>query len=341
MKISFKKIEIKNPKLKLALKIALCAVLVLAIVGAGIGGYIWRRNAHWPGKPDKMKMHTDFSTPKNLPEGNGERVKVILLVGQSNATGIGRIKYLQQNTTPEQFAKYENGFDSVLINYCVDNHTNCSGGEFVDVDLGCSVWNDVFGPEVGMAERFSEEWGDEKVIILKYTYSGTSLYYQWLAHGGRGAIYKAMREFVNTYMKSLQNQGYDARLGAVCWMQGESDSFFDIAKERYYEAQSNFVSYIRKDFAKYAEEGGICFIDAGISNSPCWPEYDRINNAKVQMAADSHLNYYFSTIDAGLEWGVEPEESPDLAHYGAMSTLKLGHIFGEYVIRAYNEHHAK
>lgn len=327
-------------KRKRILIIVLCTVAVLIGVAGGIGAFLWKRSVEWPGKPDRVEMHTDFSEPQNLPSGNGERVKVILLLGQSNATGIGRIKYLKENTTEEQFSKYESGFASVLINYCVDNHANCSNGEFVNVDLGCSVWNDVFGPEVGMAEKFSEAWGDEKVIILKYTYSGTSLYYQWLAHGGRGAIYKAMREFVNTYMDSLRDAGYDARLGAVCWMQGESDSFYSVAKERYYEAQSNFVSYMRQDFAKYAEEGGICFIDAGISDSPCWPEYDRINNAKEQMAADSDLNYYFSTIEAGLEWGIEPEESPDLAHYGAMSTLKLGHLFGEYVIAAYNAHHA-
>ena len=318
----------------------ICVVLALACIGTGIGSYFWRRSVEWPGKAQNMKMHTDFPEPQNLPAGNGKRVKVILLMGQSNATGIGRIQYLKENTTAEQFAQYENGFDSVLINYCVDNHTNCSNGEFVNVDLGCSVWDDVFGPEVGMAEAFATEWRDEQVIILKYTYSGTSLYYQWLAYGERGSIYKAMREYVNTYMDALRDAGYDARLGAVCWMQGESDSFEPRVYHRYYEIQSNFVSYLRKDFAKYAEDGGICFIDAGISDSPCWPGYREVNIAKEQIASESDLNYYFSTIDAGLEWGVEPEESPDLAHYGAMSTLKLGHLFGEYVIAAYRQHHA-
>ena len=325
--------------MKKALKIVLCIALALLVLGTGIGLHVWWRSVKWPNKAIEMKMHTDFPDPENLPNGNGKRVKVILLAGQSNATGIGRIKYLKANTTPEQFAKYESGFESVHINYCVDNHTNCSNGEFVNVDLGCSVWEDVFGPEVGMAEKFSEVWGDEEVIILKYTYSGTSLYYQWLEYGDRGDIYKAMKEYVDTYMTALRNAGYDARIGAVCWMQGESDSFEPVVYRRYYKAQSNFLSYLRKDFAEYAEEGGICFIDAGISNSPCWPGYRAVNAAKKKMASESDLNYYFSTIDAGLEWGVEPEESPDLAHYGAMSTLKLGHLFGEYVIAAYNEHH--
>ena len=326
---------------KTIFKAILCVVLGLAIVGAGIGAYVWRRSVEWPGKAQKMDMYTDFPKPQNLPDGGGKRVKVILLMGQSNATGVGRIKYLKEGTTAEQFAKYESGFDSVHINYCVDNHTNCSNGEFVNVDLGCSVWPEVFGPEVGMAEKFAEAWGDEEVIILKYTYSGTSLYYQWLAYGQRGSIYKAMKQYVDTYMKSLHDAGYDARIGAVCWMQGESDSFEEDVYSRYYQAQTNFVSYLRQDFAKYAEDGGICFIDAGISNSPCWPGYKTVNAAKEQMAADSSLNYYFSTIDADLTWGIEPLENPDFAHYGAMSTLKLGHLFGEYVIEAYRARNAK
>ena len=327
-------------KQKRTLLTILCVILLIGVVG-GIGGYIWWNNSHWPGEPDDLTMYTDFPSPQNLPEANGQRVKVILLMGQSNATGVGHVQYLQQNITPEQYTKYEGGFDSVLINYSVDNNTNSSKGEFVSVDLGCSINSDYFGPEVGMAEKFSEAWGDEKIIILKYTYSGTSLYSQWLAKGERGSIYQAMQKFVDTYMQALCNQGYDARLGAICWMQGESDSFYDIARERYYEAQSNFVSYLRHDFSKYAEDGGICFIDAGISNSSYWPEYDRINSAKKEMASDSDLNYYFSTIDAGLTYHLEPAENPDLAHYDSLSTLKLGHLFGDYVIRAYNEHHAQ
>ena len=326
---------------KTIFKAILCITLAFVIVGVGIGGYFWWRTSHWPGKAQKMNIHADFPEPQNLPDGNGQRVKVILLMGQSNATGIGHIQYLKKNTTAEQFAKYQDGFESVWINYCVDNHRNCSNGEFVSVDLNCAVDDGYFGPEVGMAEKFAAEWGDEKVIILKYSYSGTSLYYQWLAYGQRGSIYKVMREYVNTYMDALRDKGYDARIGAVCWMQGESDSFENFVSDRYYTAQTNFVSYLRKDFAKYAEDGGICFIDAGIYTDLCWPNYKTINAAKEQMSAESNMNYYFSTIDEGLTCELEPEGSPDYAHYDSLSTLKLGHLFGDYVIQAYRDHHAK
>ena len=327
--------------MKKTLKIILYMLLVLFVLGTGVGAHFFGRSLHWPNQAIKMDMHTDFPEPENLPNGDGKRVKVILLLGQSNATGIGHTSCLQENLDVEQYARYEKGFDSVWINYCVDNHRNCSNGEFVSVDLNCAVDDGYFGPEVGMAEKFAEEWEDEKVVILKYTYSGTSLYYQWLAYGRRGSIYKAMKEYVDTYMTALRKAGYDARLGAVCWMQGESDSFEMAVSRRYYKAQTNFVSYLRQDFDRYAEEGGICFVDAGISNSPCWPNYATVNAAKKRMASDLDLNYYFSTIDAGLTYNKEPQNAPDLAHYDSMSVLQLGHLFGEYVIQAYREHHAK
>ena len=328
-------------KKKKVLLTSFCIALAVVCVCAGIGLYFWQRSVKWPGEAQNMNIYTDFQKPQNLPDGNGKRVKVILLLGQSNATGIGSVQYLKEYTTPDQFAIYQNGFDSVHINYCVDNHTNCSNGEFVNVNLNCAITHEYFGPEVGMAERFAQAWGEEEVIILKYTYSATSLYYQWLAYGERGSVYNAMYKYVNTYMDALIEAGYDARIGAVCWMQGESDSFEKRVYDRYYEIQTNFVSYLRHDFSGYAEEGGICFIDAGISDSPCWPGYREVNQAKENMAGDSSLNYYFSTIDEGLEWGAEPAGSPDIAHYDAMSTLRLGHLFGEYVIAAYEAHNAK
>ena len=106
--------------MKKAPKIVLCIALALLVLGTGIGLHAWWRSVKWPNKAIEMKMHTDFPDPENLPNGNGKRVKVILLAGQSNATGVGRIKYLKANTTPERFAKYESGFESVHINYCVD-----------------------------------------------------------------------------------------------------------------------------------------------------------------------------------------------------------------------------
>lgn len=284
-----------------------------------------------------MDMNTAYSVPDSLPDGNGQRVKVILLLGQSNATGCGINAYLEKQISPEQYDRYRQGFPSVLINYCLDDHNASSQGHFVKTDLSCGAAEGFFGPEVGMAEVLSKAYPDETVFILKYTMSGYSLHHNWLRQGQRGSIYDACLSFTETYMDQLLEKNYDARIGAVCWMQGESDTTHFKASH-YFDNQTAFVSYLREDLAKYAEDGGIWFIDAGISNSPyCEPAYPQINEAKARFAEQSPQNLYFSTIDAGLTVHLEPEGEPDWGHYDALSELKLGQLFGQYVVQSYNE----
>ena len=286
--------------------------------------------------PDPLNMNTDYPLPDSLPDGEGQSIKVILLLGQSNATGCSITQYLKNNVEASEFERYETGFDSVLINYCLDDHNATSSGAFVKVDLTCGSPNGFFGPEVGMADVLSKAYPDEQIVILKYTMSGYSINYHWLSRGERGDIYKAFLKFAETYMDYLIEKNYDAKIGAICWMQGESDTT-DFKAERYYDNQTAFASYLRTDLAKYAENGGIYFIDAGISNGPyCEPAYPTVNAAKERFSKDSPLNMYFSTIDEGLTVHKEPEGDPDWGHYDSLSELKLGQLFGQYVVESYN-----
>ena len=282
-----------------------------------------------------LNMNVEYPVADTLPDGQGERAKVIILLGQSNATGCSLISYLEQGISKAEFEQLRRGFDSVRINFCVDDHTNSSQGEFRPVDLTCGSSEGRFGPEVGMAQVLAQAYSGETVFILKYTMSGYSLHHHWLCDGQRGSIYEACLQFVRTYMDQLHAANYDARIGAVCWMQGESDTTHFKAS-RYLDNQKTFVSYLREDLQQYAEDGGICFIDAGISNSPyCEPAYPQINEAKVEFAKLSPLNYYFSTIDAGFTIHKEPEGDPDWGHYDALSELELGRLFGKNVIQSY------
>ncbi len=282
-----------------------------------------------------MDMNTDFRLSETLPRGDGQRVKVILLLGQSNASGSSIVSYLEKNSAPEDFARYNAGFATVLMNYCIDDHNACSEGEYVQVDLTCGAAEGFFGPEVGMADVLSEAYPEETLLILKYTMSGYSLHHHWLCAGERGSIYNAFLTFAKKNMEHLGDLGYDARVGAICWMQGESDTS-EFKAERYYDNQCAFVSYLRQDLAPYAEDGGIYFIDAGISNGPyCEPGYPTVNEAKRRFSELSPLNLYFSTIDAGLVTVNEPEGDPDWGHYDALCELELGRLFARYVIESY------
>ncbi len=276
----------------------------------------------------------EFRVKDNLPDGNGKKIKVILLNGQSNASGVSRVSCL----TEEQKAVYGQGVDNVYINYFCDNGYNTSNGFFTQTELNQGYADGFFGPEVGIANALSAS--DDEYIILKYTWGGTILDTQWYSprqDGSVGPLYTAFINFTATYMDYLLQKGYDAKIGAMCWMQGESDSIDESWTQNYYQNTVDFVASLRKDLNKYADEGGIRYIDAGISDSPYWTRYTKINDAKKQYANDpAHNAVYIDTIAAGLDYTKEPADKPDLAHYDASSEIRLGQLFGEKILERYN-----
>ena len=226
-----------------------------------------------------------------LADGNGERVRVILLLGQSNATGCSLTSYLKNTVSEEKYQEFEQGYDNVKIHFSLDNQKYNSAGAFVPVDLSCGAGNGYFGPEVGMAEVLSEEFADETIFLIKFTMSGYSLNHHWLYGYERASIYHAFRIYAETCLSYLTEKGYTPSVDAICWMQGESDTT-DYKASRYLENTKRFVSYLREDLAPYANENGIYFIDAGISSSPyCEPAYPEINEAKKTFATLSPLKH--------------------------------------------------
>ena len=323
----------KNYLHKTIIIFLLCFSLILT--GCNILGANPQGSEPQQDEPVWLNMNKEFPETQSLPDGQGQKAKVIILIGQSNATGCSLTSYLEKNIGKEAYEKYEKGFSNILINYCLDDHKYTSDGEFVTTDLTCAAGDGCFGPEVGIAEKLAEEYQDETIFILKYTMSGYSLHHHWLSQGQRGSIYEAFLAFAQKYMDTLLEHNYDAKIGAICWMQGESDTT-DYKASKYYDNQKAFVGYLREDLTRYAEDGGIYFIDAGISNSPyCEPAYPEINQAKEKFSKDSELNIYFPTISEGLTVHLEPEGEPDWGHYDSMSGLKLGHLFGEQIIKSY------
>lgn len=280
-------------------------------------------------------MDTNFEACSKLENGNGKEAKVIILAGQSNCTGCSITSYLKDQISSEVFSRYEIGYSNIKINFNIDNHRTCSEGEFRKTDLLCGSYDAEFGPEVGLADYLSTNIEDQDFYILKFSMSGYSLNYHWLWNYDRGEIYNASILFFKNALNYLSNMNYKVSLDAFCWMQGESDTT-DYKGERYYQNQINFISYLREDLKEYTNPRGLYFIDAGISDSPyCLPAYPIINVAKEKISHLSPLNLYFSTIDSNLTTMNEPYYEPDLGHYDALSEIKLGELFGQYVASVY------
>ena len=284
----------------------------------------------------EIGMDTNYEACSGLEDGGGKEAKVIILAGQSNCTGCSITSYLKEQSSSEDFARYEAGYPNIKCNFSIDNHRNCSAGEFRKTDLLCGSYDEEFGPEVGMADYLNSNLPGEEFYILKFSMSGYSLNYHWMWDYERGEIYDAEMLFFKNALDYLKSMNYKVSLDAFCWMQGESDTT-EYKGKRYYKNEVNFISYLREDLKEYANPRGLYFIDAGISDSPyCLPTYPEINEAKEKISHLSPLNLYFSTIDNGLTTLNEPYDNPDLGHYDALSEIALGRLFGENIASIYN-----
>jgi hypothetical protein len=298
-------------------------LVIISIIAGCIGVYFYKNGVH-PGK-------INYTVKDTLPDGGGKKVKVILLGGQSNASGCSFDDYLKINVTPEKYAEYEAGYDNVYINYFASG-TNASG-EFVKCGARQGEHGTRFGPELGLAEKLHEMYPDETFFIIKWAWGGTSLYDQWISptsRGKTGELYEHFVAFANTSLNYLKSKNYDVSIEGMCWMQGESDSFSTKHATDYEQSLINFIYDIRKEFSPYADDDGIAFIDAEIADNPVfWVYCDLVNQSKRGVVTTSPLNRLIDTNAEGLICTEEPFDNPDIPHYDSMSEIKLGHLFAE------------
>ena len=296
---------------------SLIALILVSLIGIAVYAAI-----SYYGKIGKTGLKN------SVPYGFGKEATVIFLAGQSNAAGCSHDEYLKKNLSSEQYAKYEEGFDNVYINYFVSG-TNESGG-FTTCRARQGEFGTCFGPELGLAEALNELYPDKTFFIIKYAWGGTSLDEYWHAPSGTdvgGALYNSFLEYASVSLDYLTLRGYDVKIEAMCWMQGESDSTEEAIAAKYAQNLSNMIDGIRTEFSNRADKNGIAFIDAYIAAH--WDHSVIINEAKQIVANTSPLNEVIDTIGQGLTVTNEPTDEPDLAHYDSMSEIKLGHLFAQ------------
>lgn len=270
---------------------------------------------------------TSNQQPSALTPG---KAHVILLAGQSNASGQSVVSFLEEKATTEDYQKYEAGYENVLIRYTVDNGANVSNG-FVPVTLGQGASTLQFGPEVGIADYLSTKYPDETFYIIKSSWSGTAIGSDWQTND---TVYNTVISGMNDSFQILEEQGLDPELFAFCWMQGEGDSVVYSYAEDYYNQLSNLVARIFTRYDQYASPAGIAFVDGGISDHADWKFHQIVNGAKAQYASEQSNRYFLDTQAEGLEYHVE---NNDPAHYDSLSMIRLGEMFGEAIGKVIGE----
>ncbi len=301
--------------------IVLVAVLVAAAIGLGV---YWGIEAY-----RYSQIH--YTIHDTLPDGQGKKATIILLGGQSNASGCSLDSYLQKNVSQEKYAEYDAGYDHIYINHYVTGNNESQG--FVKCATRQGEMGTCFGPELGLAEKLHELYPNETFFIIKWAWGGSNLNEQWLSPsspGKTGDMYRKFVKYVQTSIDYLESKNYVVEIAGMCWMQGESDAFSVKNATDYAMHLKNFIKDIRKEFSRYAADEGIAFIDAYIAANPVyWVYYEQVNQSKKTVAESSPLNVVIDTNAQGLVCDREPEENPDIPHYDSMSQIKLGHLFAE------------
>lgn len=170
---------------------------------------------------------------------------VILIGGQSNATGQGRVANLPVSFIPDK---------EVLIFY--SQYLNCGGDAMCWQPLcPASESKDRFGVELSLGTTLHKLYPEHKIVLIKHASSGTNLYKQWNPgnRGGEktGEEFLKFIETVRAGFEDLRQQGYTPVVRAMVWQQGEADAR-DVAEEKNHKAYAdnlrNFILQVRKTF---------------------------------------------------------------------------------------------
>ena len=273
-------------------------------------------------------------------------VDVVVISGQSNGVGCTHSDCIPRSIGYDEYETYLAGFPDIQIAYdCWTkdqdpqslrffhySQNKRQDGGFYKVMLGQGNSEETFGPEIGIAEALHEKYA-KKLFLIKFACGASNLKDDWMAKDS--PMYGRFVKFVKEKMQLLKKMGYAPTIKALCWMQGEGDSYEGYYQD-YYSNTKQFVTSLREDFKELSGNKDFAFIDAGINNSKdpetkalLWQYYEEVNAAKQQFANESDNNIYIDTIKAGLHTDKEPFNKPDAAHYDSESQVQLGHLFAE------------
>lgn len=177
----------------------------------------------------------------------GKPIDVILYGGQSNASGQGYIKNI-----PSEFKT-----DTTVL-FFYSRWLRGSGPAETWIPLSqASETPDKFGAELSLGTELHRLYPKRKLAIIKHALSGSNLYAQWNPGCNNsdttnwGLEYRKFVQTVEAGLQQLREAGYEPRIRAMCWQQGEADAR-DIAgmeKSLAYGVNfRNFILRVREQF---------------------------------------------------------------------------------------------
>jgi hypothetical protein len=238
----------------------------------------------------------------------GEKYKVILMAGQSNMVGIGKISDLENKNLPENIRF----FDFTL-----------------SPDLSKTSGN--FGPEVGVSRVLHQHFPDQHFILIKYAIGGSSLLDWAPDYDPEKAKITGFRQFGNMFATFQQQigsvtEGLDAEIVALLWMQGERDARVPEAGKDYFQNFSKLIGAFREKTAN----PHLPVIFGQINpREDLYPALEVVRSAQLKIDSEIPETYLIKTDDL--------PKVDDRVHYNTAGQLLLGKRMGEKLVEVLNE----
>lgn len=224
------------------------------------------------------------------------------------------------------------------------NKTDPMAGEFLPTKVGMGADNKSMGPELGLAytlQEYAEE--DRPFFIIKCAFSGSGFNNNPSWRTASNQLYARLVQFTTNNLHLIEDMGYEPRIEAFVWHQGESDS----NSSTYVADLEDLVGSFREDFQDYAEDGDgneIAFIDALIYDGPnfSYNGVDNLNAQKIQFSEQSPNNFYvdssFKTPNGlkldipGNRSGGNMDGGYGIYHYTTKDCYRLGQAYANIII---------
>lgn len=169
-----------------------------------------------------------------------ETINVVLLAGQSNASGRADATELPASTFD---AEIEFFYDTDVTG--ASTRTD-SSGDFVQLAPPGST----FGPEMTLGRTLYHQ-GMRNLAIVKITRGGTNLRTDWEKGNDNGdQMYALFIETVSSALDTIRQRGDSANLLGMVWHQGEGDAGHEANNPGSYQANlTQFIADVRSDLA--------------------------------------------------------------------------------------------
>lgn len=238
----------------------------------------------------------------NVADASVAQYFLVIFAGQSNMMGRGQTVELNSKLwpVPDNVEYYDFGKREERI-----------------TDFGSLA---KFGPEFLILRKIGVLHPDQTILGIKYAVGGTSLYAwspDWTVelasitgNEEKGYLYENLLNYI-----SEVTDGKDVEVGAIFWMQGETDARFRISAENYKENLTYLITCLRRDL----NAPDVPFFLGKVSPSETkYPYVDQVRWAQARVTKERVANGTISTDDL---------TKLDLVHFDTEGQKKLGTRF--------------